>query len=695
MEEQNSFDEFFRESLADYRETPPPAAWETVAARLDEDDRRRRRGFFYWPWVALSLLLMVGGAWWLYGWINGGPGAVTSGKSGAHYVAAESGSDLSGGEGTPTQAQSVRQSGSPSTTAMTPSQTGTRSGPATPGDHPVPAANTDQQASTGNSGKASTQRIPEHSAGANGLAAATGNEMQASSGRIGKQPATPRNHMTSAGSRRSPIAARAASADAYVHGTRIRPSNTERTEAHAAQVRPEQPAGTSTEVRSTARQQALLPALAASRPVIVPADPTVAGGNERRDPTSGMPALAAAMPAGTPAPLNQRLPGMLQAPNSTLPFTGSLPSIGISPSPKVPGPAPLGQPEAAPEPLPAPAPTVIEPAVLMLAIEPVMHFFAGAALPPVIGLYETGLLDPERYQPPVEPVVPIAAIEDPAAAPAMLPADSNTGPAKTAMSLSAFLGYERGIKTPPRNMFTVGLSLLWQLSEKFSIGLQPALVYGNLPRTDLTADKAYQRSSTDVTRFVTRQYSPSVLGQFDTVNNYVIREAFDSIIVRGTYLKGSLWQLELPLILQFNPFGPAFRVYGGPSMYFGGSMKIQSDGPKQTYTIDRKDSVVQSVRMTEEQLKNYFGKSGLESYSNYDPNANNFDKLDPIRFGYQFGVGFQKNRMSIDLSVRQQLSGYHQLSPALQQLYMNPVFRFGFGYMLLPQRVRQAKPITQ
>src|SRR3982751_1084944 len=80
MEEQHSFDEFFRGSLADYRETPPPAAWNMVAQRLDDDDRRRRRGFFYWPWTVLSLLLLMGGAWWLYGWYNSRLVSLTAGQ---------------------------------------------------------------------------------------------------------------------------------------------------------------------------------------------------------------------------------------------------------------------------------------------------------------------------------------------------------------------------------------------------------------------------------------------------------------------------------------------------------------------------------------------------------------------------------------------------------------------------------------
>jgi hypothetical protein len=122
-------------------------------------------------------------------------------------------------------------------------------------------------------------------------------------------------------------------------------------------------------------------------------------------------------------------------------------------------------------------------------------------------------------------------------------------------------------------------------------------------------------------------------------------------------------------------------------------MRVRSEGATEVYHFDRKDSIVQSARMSEEQIKNYFGKSSLESYNNYNPTSNSFQALDPVRFGYQFGIGYQHNRVNIDLSVRQQLSGYHQLSDNLRQLYSLPVFRLSFGYTLIPQRDKRPMPL--
>lgn len=66
-EEQNSIDEFFRQSLGDYREAPPAAAWDDIERKLDEEGKKQppsgRRYFMRWPWIALVLLLLIGGTW--------------------------------------------------------------------------------------------------------------------------------------------------------------------------------------------------------------------------------------------------------------------------------------------------------------------------------------------------------------------------------------------------------------------------------------------------------------------------------------------------------------------------------------------------------------------------------------------------------------------------------------------------------
>ncbi len=647
MEEQQSFDEFFRESLADYRETPPPAAWDMVARRLDEDDRRRRRGFFYWPWIALSLLLMVGAAWWLYGWNSAGPLDLAQNRDkGGRYAAAQS--------------QAIEALREPA-------------GHTSADVQPAPAPEALRPAAVPGSADAVPEPSGRGQAAAQGPSVAAqvagGPATQQQANPLPQAPAQGGTRTISAGSGTQPVAAIPAAIREAGSGIQRRGA------------KPLASVGTVQAPATSALDQAVQ-----GLPVPDGFAGNTASGNGAQPgmaPTSGPRATDDVQPV--PAAGIRARPEGIPAGTATAPAAAGAPAV----------PRTAARPDL--ETTPTFTRNYPDPVILLASLEPALHLAGGVPLPPVLGIYECGLLDPANYQEPVPAASPVAesagAGTDMEAAAAMYPPDSSLRSSGRIMSLSGFLGYERGIKTPPRNMFTAGLSLMWQLGKSFSVGVQPALLYGNLPRTTLTTDKAYQRSAVDVTRFVTRDYSPSILGQIDTVNNYVIREAFDSIIVRGTYLKGSLWQLELPLILQYNPFGAAFRVYGGPSVYFGGGMKIRSEGANQVYTIDRKDSIVQSAKMTEEQIKNYFGKSNLESYSNYDPNLHSFNALDPVRLGYQFGVGYQRNRMNFDLSVRQQLSGYHQLSSELKQLYALPAFRLSFGYMLIPQRPRQSQPI--
>lgn len=685
MEEQHSFDEFFRESLADYRETPPPAAWDMVAARLDDDDRKRR-GFFFWPWTVLSLLLLVGGAVWLYGWSTN-RSFPASGKQ-AQLQAPSS--DPVAATHTPlkdnsgiTEGTASLKSGSEAAGRASARTTGVQLPVDRSDRHEAePTHRTAIQRSNSSQGQAAVR----------GVRGGSGNERRAGNSGSAVNPASTPGNALHAGSASATVRARRI---AQATGSKESVSGRQALQGNA-------------DATAISGRTAIAGAVETSRTGSATGRPGVSENAVRQDamhPLGAVPAalpknhvLAAITPTQGPDKLQLAVRSKTPDPSGIFAETGvtARHADAVTTTSNERRPADLLIPEPVPKPVVAPvkAPDQLQ---MLAALEPVMHLFAGAPLPPMFTLYETGLLEPERYFEPIAPAPVVVAAAAPApdpAAPAMYPPDSNAKAARKPMSLMAFVGYERGIKTPPRNMFTVGLSLLWQLNEKISVGIQPALLYGNMPRTTLTTDKTYQRSAVDIMRFTTRDYSPSILGQIDTVNNYVIREAFDSIIVRGTYVKGSLYHLELPLILQFNPFGAAFRMYGGPSMYFGGSMRIHSEGATQTYTIDRKDSIVQSEKMTEDQIKNYFGKSSLPSYSGYDPNAHSFERLDPVRFGYQFGVGYQKNRLNFDLSVRQQLSGYHQLSSELRQLYALPVFRLSFGYSLIPLKPAAPKTIA-
>ncbi|MBS1645578.1 MAG: hypothetical protein JST36_11120 [Bacteroidetes bacterium] len=67
MEEQyQNIDDLFRQSLRDYREAPPSAAWDRLVAQLDADKEKTKRRFFLpWYWVFLAILIFAGAGWYM------------------------------------------------------------------------------------------------------------------------------------------------------------------------------------------------------------------------------------------------------------------------------------------------------------------------------------------------------------------------------------------------------------------------------------------------------------------------------------------------------------------------------------------------------------------------------------------------------------------------------------------------------
>ena len=67
-EQQKNIDDLFRQSLSDYREAPPAAAWDRLAAQLDADGIEPKNRYFFsrWLWFSLVFILLVGGGW--LGW---------------------------------------------------------------------------------------------------------------------------------------------------------------------------------------------------------------------------------------------------------------------------------------------------------------------------------------------------------------------------------------------------------------------------------------------------------------------------------------------------------------------------------------------------------------------------------------------------------------------------------------------------
>jgi hypothetical protein len=271
------------------------------------------------------------------------------------------------------------------------------------------------------------------------------------------------------------------------------------------------------------------------------------------------------------------------------------------------------------------------------------------------------------------------------------PADSTSEVArpKYPMSLSAAVlgGFEFGMQSPAPGRFTAGARVLLHVSPRASIGLQPTIRYGTVAAQKLTDEKMYQRSVIDVNSFTSLALSPSIRNSTDTLYHYVVRETFDSIVVGSTTAGGKSLEFELPLIISYQ-LGSSLHVYGGPSLNFGGKLTV-SDPSIQTYSVGRRDSLVQSEPMPSSEFVNYFGKSSLEEYSNYKPSSAALQDPVSARLGYIIGIGYAWKRILFDASMHQQVTGYEDVAPQLQKVYSSPYMRMSLGYQLFPMKKSQ------
>ena len=253
-------------------------------------------------------------------------------------------------------------------------------------------------------------------------------------------------------------------------------------------------------------------------------------------------------------------------------------------------------------------------------------------------------------------------------------------------SLAALAGMERGNSPALQYRISLGGRMLWHFNSAWAIGVQPALRFGHLANVDLTATQAYQNITTEVNGTIIQTVSPSVLNAIDTLFSYVIRQTVDSIVVKGRQARSNIWEVELPLIADFQHGN--WHIYGGPSLIFGGRYGINGGGSS-TYSTIWRDSIVQSVPMPKAAFASYFGNtSTLPQYSTYN---DNMQQIADVRSGYLFGVGWERGRLLLDASIHGQFSGSNKIPEPLRPVYSGPGFRLSVGYLLMRTAAERLK----
>ncbi len=242
------------------------------------------------------------------------------------------------------------------------------------------------------------------------------------------------------------------------------------------------------------------------------------------------------------------------------------------------------------------------------------------------------------------------------------------------LSLDVFGGYIWGIQKPAPNMGVLALQLSWRISAALGIRIAPAYRFGNIASQALSEDDIYGRLHATIIDSTSRTDSAGLTTYF-----YYLNQSYDSVKASAINAGGKYWDISLPLELRYQARGSRWFLHGGPTVNFGGRISTET-GTLQSYSVTRQIQLSRTGRpLSTDSLKHY-NTIALKTDSSYKPyNAT----LSPIRIGYTVGAGYHWQRLLVDVSLQQQLTGYKAENPALQKVYQSPYFRISIGYRIL------------
>ncbi len=677
MEElQKNIDEVFRQSLGDYREAPPPAAWNQVVRRLDQEDKGRRRLFLGWPWIMLSLLIVMGCAWIVVGL------SLRGRAEDKNLPTAATGMAVPAPWNEPI-AHSIPLSD-------------------------LPNDEDSRDILTKNNTESNQQDVPSKS---------HSKKHPLSRGR--------RNDTKSA----VPIKPTTISTDktflfGHVSAASI-PASVQQTPADTSLRSVSQPRTDALAVRHKERIKVLPAAhnirlFTAKRPAAKA--PELRIGNKADFPTLS---VAKTLHEATQqsVSINDSKPSLKKNDNAALgpttapasqpayvwqkPAARRIGKLAITKRKAALSHEKLQSPVTLQQAL-APVTAAVAPASIELAEQqPTERLMAKAqnkqqsepsitpaatAIGTIRVSYPDGL--PVFTAAAEQPLPKAASSTSPNRSPANALGNVDTTAAagsaleplqqprnahgKRLFSFAVLGGFEQ--KMQSGGQATLSARLLWELGKNVSIGIQPTFRYSQLASTTVGKDAAYQRSAWRIDSFRTTDISPTIAGKTDEIYNYVIHQIYDSIVIRSRSIGGSFWEIELPVMVRFR-LNNSWSVWGGPSLVFGGKLNYTGDGAPQVYFTERKDLVAQSVQKPKEEFLNYFGTSSLPEYSTYKPSEEP-DQASPLRFGYMAGVGYNRNSWLLEASLHGQLSGYRRLAEPARDVYSHPNVRVSIGYLL-------------
>ncbi|MEZ5018357.1 MAG: hypothetical protein R2800_14955 [Flavipsychrobacter sp.] len=254
-------------------------------------------------------------------------------------------------------------------------------------------------------------------------------------------------------------------------------------------------------------------------------------------------------------------------------------------------------------------------------------------------------------------------------------------------------GYEYGFNTQAKaDKFVLSPYLQYMVAPHFSLVFQPSYLWGNAKFTSAKPDEVYYNvvsTSFDSTLVIregdTIDFKPDTL-----IATYIYGKVYDSTRVSYQLKQKQLWNIELPLILQYD-ISSRFSVYGGVSFNFSKVLSVQQNRldytgmtimdtivAKQTYAA----SLPPPLPAPPQDPASYFANYG-SPISQYKPYTNNTQNSF-TRVGFMLGFRYTfAERYMVDVLLQQSAVNKTVITdPELQKIYSQPYMRITLGYKI-------------
>lgn len=207
------------------------------------------------------------------------------------------------------------------------------------------------------------------------------------------------------------------------------------------------------------------------------------------------------------------------------------------------------------------------------------------------------------------------------------------------------LGYERGTASTTTNTFTGNLFLQWNISQKIALIVQPGIRYSSLSKIDLFSKQSFHEiigQSLDSAHVTTTDTTQTVIS---IQRNYIYQNQYDSVVASFSIKPKQYVEIELPLLLQYK-VADNFSLLLGGQLAFGKIIEIGSS--TKYYKGGFKTDTVSFAAITPDST-NYPNVPSLTNHFSYNtPAFSTFDEskyknpiTNPARFGIMLGFSYE------------------------------------------------------